>query len=105
GDQEYQLDDQEGPKSPAVTGGYGIGTARFHGSDGIEVSPPPALRRAGGRPAATRAVPRRADRVRSIDAKYVGDWQLPVLATVSTLTAVLIRTDGCVAEPTISWAC
>jgi 2-polyprenyl-6-methoxyphenol hydroxylase-like FAD-dependent oxidoreductase len=38
-----------------------------------------------------------ADRVRLIDAKYVGDWDLPVLGTVAAPTAVLIRPDGYVA--------
>jgi hypothetical protein len=38
-----------------------------------------------------------ANRVRSIDAKYVGDWDLPVLGAVAAPTAVLIRPDGYVA--------
>jgi 2-polyprenyl-6-methoxyphenol hydroxylase-like FAD-dependent oxidoreductase len=38
-----------------------------------------------------------ADRVRSIDAKYVGTWELPALGTVTAPTAVLIRPDGYVA--------
>jgi 2-polyprenyl-6-methoxyphenol hydroxylase-like FAD-dependent oxidoreductase len=38
-----------------------------------------------------------ADRVQSIDAKYVGTWELPVLGTVTAPTAVLIRPDGYVA--------
>ena len=38
-----------------------------------------------------------ADRVRSIDADYVGEWQLPVLGAVTAPTAVLIRPDGYVA--------
>ena len=38
-----------------------------------------------------------AGRVRLIDAKYVGDWDLPVLGTVTPPTAVLIRPDGYVA--------
>jgi 3-(3-hydroxy-phenyl)propionate hydroxylase len=37
------------------------------------------------------------DRVRRIDAKYVGVWELPVLGTVTAPTAVLIRPDGYVA--------
>ena len=37
------------------------------------------------------------DRVRLIDAKYVGTWELPVLGEVSAPTAVLIRPDGYVA--------
>jgi 2-polyprenyl-6-methoxyphenol hydroxylase-like FAD-dependent oxidoreductase len=35
-----------------------------------------------------------ADRVRSIDAEYVGAWELPVLGVVTAPTAVLIRPDG-----------
>jgi len=38
-----------------------------------------------------------ADRVRSIDAKYEGAWELPVIGTVAAPTAVLIRPDGYVA--------
>jgi 3-(3-hydroxy-phenyl)propionate hydroxylase len=38
-----------------------------------------------------------ADRVRLIDAKYVGKWELPVFGGVSAPTAVLIRPDGYVA--------
>jgi 3-(3-hydroxy-phenyl)propionate hydroxylase len=38
-----------------------------------------------------------ADRVQSIDAKYVGPWELPVLGAVSPPTAVLVRPDGYVA--------
>jgi 3-(3-hydroxy-phenyl)propionate hydroxylase len=38
-----------------------------------------------------------ADRVRSIDAKYAGSWQLPVIGPVPGPTAVLIRPDGYVA--------
>ena len=38
-----------------------------------------------------------ADRVRLIDVKYVGTWELPALGTVSAPTAVLIRPDGYVA--------
>ncbi|MDP2305035.1 MAG: FAD-dependent monooxygenase [Pseudomonadota bacterium] len=38
-----------------------------------------------------------ADRVRLIDAEYVGTWELPVLGVVSAPTAVLIRPDGHVA--------
>jgi 2-polyprenyl-6-methoxyphenol hydroxylase-like FAD-dependent oxidoreductase len=43
------------------------------------------------------------DRVRLIDAKYVGGWELPVLGEVTAPAAVLIRPDGYVAwvgEPT-----
>jgi 3-(3-hydroxy-phenyl)propionate hydroxylase len=36
-------------------------------------------------------------RVRLIDAKYVGMWELPVLGAVTAPTAVLIRPDGYVA--------
>jgi hypothetical protein len=35
-----------------------------------------------------------ADRVQSIDAKYEGEWELPVLGTVAAPSAVLIRPDG-----------
>jgi 3-(3-hydroxy-phenyl)propionate hydroxylase len=35
-----------------------------------------------------------ADRVKLIDAKYVGIWELPVLGAVAAPTAVLIRPDG-----------
>jgi hypothetical protein len=38
-----------------------------------------------------------ADRVQLIDAKYAGIWELPVLGTVASPTAVLIRPDGHVA--------
>jgi hypothetical protein len=38
-----------------------------------------------------------ADRVRSIDVKYVGVWELPVAGAVPAPTAVLIRPDGYVA--------
>jgi 2-polyprenyl-6-methoxyphenol hydroxylase-like FAD-dependent oxidoreductase len=38
-----------------------------------------------------------ADRVRLIDAKYVGAWELPALGAVSAPGAVLIRPDGYVA--------
>jgi hypothetical protein len=38
-----------------------------------------------------------ADRVRLIDAEYVGLWELPVLGAVSAPTAALIRPDGYVA--------
>src|SRR5207249_5013769 len=38
-----------------------------------------------------------AHRVMSIDAKYAGNWELPVLGQVAAPTAVLIRPDGYVA--------
>jgi 2-polyprenyl-6-methoxyphenol hydroxylase-like FAD-dependent oxidoreductase len=38
-----------------------------------------------------------ADRVRLIDAEYVGTWELPALGAVTAPTAVLIRPDGHVA--------
>jgi 2-polyprenyl-6-methoxyphenol hydroxylase-like FAD-dependent oxidoreductase len=38
-----------------------------------------------------------ADRVRLIDAKYVGKWELPVFGTVAAPDAVLVRPDGYVA--------
>jgi 3-(3-hydroxy-phenyl)propionate hydroxylase len=38
-----------------------------------------------------------ADRVRQIDARYDGAWELPVLGAVDAPGAVLIRPDGYVA--------
>lgn len=38
-----------------------------------------------------------ADRVRRVDARYAGAWELPVLGAVAAPTAVLIRPDGHVA--------
>jgi hypothetical protein len=38
-----------------------------------------------------------ADRVFSIDAKYAGSWELPVIGVVPAPAAVLIRPDGYVA--------
>jgi hypothetical protein len=38
-----------------------------------------------------------ADRVQSVDAKYVGTWELPAIGAVAAPTAVLIRPDGYVA--------
>jgi hypothetical protein len=38
-----------------------------------------------------------AHRVMSVDAKYAGNWELPVLGQVAAPTAVLIRPDGYVA--------
>jgi 2-polyprenyl-6-methoxyphenol hydroxylase-like FAD-dependent oxidoreductase len=38
-----------------------------------------------------------ADRVRSVDAKYLGAWELPALGVVTAPAAVLIRPDGYVA--------
>lgn len=38
-----------------------------------------------------------ADRVKLIDAKYVGTWELPAIGAVAAPTAVLIRPDGYVA--------
>src|SRR6185436_12752920 len=38
-----------------------------------------------------------ADRVRRIDARYTGAWELPVFGAVSAPTAVLVRPDGHVA--------
>jgi hypothetical protein len=38
-----------------------------------------------------------ADRVQSIDAKYVGAWELPAIGAVTAPTAVLVRPDGYVA--------
>jgi 3-(3-hydroxy-phenyl)propionate hydroxylase len=49
-----------------------------------------------GEPRGFDITPRRA-RVQSIDATYVGTWELPVIGTVTAPTAVLIRPDGYVA--------
>jgi 2-polyprenyl-6-methoxyphenol hydroxylase-like FAD-dependent oxidoreductase len=38
-----------------------------------------------------------ADRVRRVDAKYTGTWELPALGAVTAPTSVLIRPDGYVA--------
>jgi 2-polyprenyl-6-methoxyphenol hydroxylase-like FAD-dependent oxidoreductase len=38
-----------------------------------------------------------ADRVRAIDARYTGPWELPAIGAVGSPTAVLIRPDGYVA--------
>jgi hypothetical protein len=38
-----------------------------------------------------------ADRVRSIDAQYLGSWELPAIGAVTAPTATLIRPDGYVA--------
>jgi hypothetical protein len=38
-----------------------------------------------------------ADRVRLVEARYEGEWELPVAGVVSAPTAVLIRPDGYVA--------
>jgi len=38
-----------------------------------------------------------ADRVQSVDVKYVGTWELPAIGAVTAPTAVLIRPDGYVA--------
>ncbi|HWZ97008.1 MAG TPA: FAD-dependent monooxygenase [Candidatus Dormibacteraeota bacterium] len=38
-----------------------------------------------------------ADRVKLVDAKYIGTWELPTIGAVTAPTAVLIRPDGYVA--------
>jgi hypothetical protein len=38
-----------------------------------------------------------ADRVRSVDARYDGGWELPVLGAIEAPGAVLVRPDGYVA--------
>jgi 2-polyprenyl-6-methoxyphenol hydroxylase-like FAD-dependent oxidoreductase len=38
-----------------------------------------------------------ADRVKLVDVRYVGPWELPVLGSVAAPTAVLVRPDGYVA--------
>ncbi|RNE56786.1 hypothetical protein EEJ31_13020 [Cryobacterium tepidiphilum] len=42
-------------------------------------------------------ISRWADRVRAVDVRYAGAWELPVLGDIDTPTAVLIRPDGHVA--------
>jgi hypothetical protein len=42
-------------------------------------------------------IARWADRVRLVDAKYVGAWDLPALGEVAAPSAVLVRPDGYVA--------
>ena len=49
-----------------------------------------------GEPGSVRVGPW-ADRVQSVDAKYAGEWQLPVIGAVTAPTAVLVRPDGYVA--------
>ncbi|UPK05320.1 FAD-dependent monooxygenase [Bradyrhizobium sp. 170] len=49
-----------------------------------------------GEPGALDITPR-ADRVKLIDAKYAGAWEVPVFGTVTAPGAVLIRPDGYVA--------
>jgi 2-polyprenyl-6-methoxyphenol hydroxylase-like FAD-dependent oxidoreductase len=49
-----------------------------------------------GEPAALDIAPW-ADRVKRVDARYAGVWELPVLGAVAAATAVLIRPDGYVA--------
>jgi 2-polyprenyl-6-methoxyphenol hydroxylase-like FAD-dependent oxidoreductase len=50
-----------------------------------------------GEPAGFDVTPWADRRVRLIDARYEGEWELPVLGVVSAPTAVLIRPDGYVA--------
>jgi hypothetical protein len=38
-----------------------------------------------------------ADRVKLVDARYAGRWELPVIGVVAAPSAVLIRPDGYVA--------
>jgi hypothetical protein len=42
-------------------------------------------------------ITRWADRVKVVDARYTGSWELPALGAVTAATAVLIRPDGYVA--------
>jgi 3-(3-hydroxy-phenyl)propionate hydroxylase len=42
-------------------------------------------------------ISRWADRVQSIDARYVGTWELPAIGAVTAPTAVVVRPDGYVA--------
>jgi hypothetical protein len=42
-------------------------------------------------------IPRWTDRIQLVDAVYAGEWELPVLGTVTAPTAVLVRPDGYVA--------
>lgn len=53
--------------------------------------------RAGGLHSRTIDIAAWAERVRLIDARYAGLWQLPVLGAVPAPTAILIRPDGHVA--------
>ena len=48
-------------------------------------------------PAPSTSLRRAADRVKRVDARYAGAWELPVLGAVAAPTAVLIRPDGHVA--------
>jgi 3-(3-hydroxy-phenyl)propionate hydroxylase len=50
-----------------------------------------------GEPTAFDIVGRWSHRVRRVDARYTGEWILPVLGTVPAPTAVLVRPDGYVA--------
>jgi hypothetical protein len=51
-----------------------------------------------GEPGALDVISRQwADRVRLVDARYAGVWELPVLGAVPAPTAMLIRPDGHVA--------
>ena len=49
-----------------------------------------------GRPGAFEIAPW-ADRVRLVDARYGGEWELPVVGAVAAPAAVLVRPDGHVA--------
>lgn len=49
-----------------------------------------------GEPGSVEAAPW-ASRVRRVDARYAGPWELPVIGAVSAPTAVLVRPDGYVA--------
>ena len=56
----------------------------------------PVLIELGGDHAAIDITPW-SDRVRRVEARYAGPWELPVLGAVAAPTAVLIRPDGYVA--------
>ena len=51
-----------------------------------------------------------ADRVRMVEARYAGPWELPALGTVTPPAAVLVRPDGyvawvgCVSQPGLAEA-
>jgi 2-polyprenyl-6-methoxyphenol hydroxylase-like FAD-dependent oxidoreductase len=57
----------------------------------------PVLLDLGARGALDAASSQWADRVRRVDARYAGAWELPVLGVVAAPKAVLIRPDGHVA--------
>ena len=78
--------------------GFALSSGRRHRATGAR-SRPPEWRQA--RPRTDEGLARDhawADRVRLIEARYTGVWELPVLGAVSAPTAVLIQPDGHVAS-------